>query len=109
MSCVFCDLIKSRKDWVYETERSCCFPDIMPASDIHLLIVPKIHIESLSCVDQENSSYITDIFEAIPKIARKFDMKSYRLVSNTGPLAGQSVNHIHFHILGGRSFAWPPG
>ena len=109
MSCIFCDLINSRKDWVYESEKCCCFDDINPVADVHLLIIPKMHIESLSLIDEENSSYITDIFESIPKIIKKFNMESYRLVSNTGSLAGQSVKHLHFHIMGGRSFAWPPG
>ena len=109
MSCVFCDLIKSNKQWVFESDKCCCFPDISPVADVHLLIVPKIHIESLTFVTSETSSFISDIFESIPIIVKKFNMDSYRLVANTGALAGQSVKHIHFHILGGREFAWPPG
>lgn len=101
MSCVFCDLLKSKKDWVYETDKCACFYDINPRAPIHLLIIPKIHIESLSEVNSENISYIDNIFLNVPEIVRKVGLKSYRLVSNTGIEATQSVFHLHFHILGG--------
>lgn len=109
MKCIFCDMLKSKKDWIYESDKCCCFEDINPVADVHYLIIPKIHIESLSEINDENSIYVSDIFESLSKIVRDRKISSYRLVSNTGELAGQSVHHLHFHILGGRAFAWPPG
>ena len=101
MSCVFCDLLKSKKDWVYETNKCCCFKDINPRAPVHLLIIPKLHIESLLEVNRENVPYVEDIFLNIPDIVKKLGLKSYRLVSNTGIEATQSVFHLHFHIMGG--------
>ena len=111
MSCIFCEISKGndKKNWIFETDKCCCFPDINPVSPVHLLIIPRIHIESLTQVRGENIDYIKDIYINIPRIIKKTGLKSYRLISNTGENAGQSVKHLHFHILGGREFGWPPG
>ena len=101
MSCIFCNLLKSKTDWIYETDKCCCFEDINPRAPVHLLVIPKIHIESLSEVNLENIPYIEDIFLNIPNIVKKVGLKSYRLVSNTGIEATQTVFHLHFHIMGG--------
>ena len=111
MSCIFCNIVsgKDKKNWVFETEKCCCFPDIDPRAPVHLLLIPKIHISSLQNIKEDNVEFINDMFLSIPKIAEKLGIKSYRLVANTGKDAGQSVMHLHFHILGGRELGWPPG
>lgn len=111
MSCIFCNIVsgKDKKNWVFETEKCCCFPDINPGAPLHLLLIPKIHISSLQDLKEDNIEFINDMFLSIPKITEKLGIKSYRLVANTGKDAGQSVMHVHFHILGGRELGWPPG
>lgn len=111
MNCIFCDIAsgEDKKNWVFETEKCCCFPDINPEAPLHLLLIPKIHISSLQDLKEDNIEFINDMFLSIPKITEKLGIKSYRLVANTGKDAGQSVMHLHFHILGGRELGWPPG
>ena len=105
MDCIFCKIalgeIPSKK--VYEDEKILAFHDINPEAPIHVLVIPKTHIPSMDGVTPENSAYITHIFEKIPEIARMAGAKNgYRLVSNCGPDAAQSVPHLHFHILAGK-------
>ena len=111
--CLFCKIANKEipSDAVFENEDVFAFNDINPESPVHILVVPKIHISSLNDVNKENSKYISRIFEVIPEIARKagIDESGYRIVSNCGKDAMQTVNHIHFHILGKRSLQWPPG
>lgn len=113
MNCIFCNIANqdnnNKKNWVFETENCCCFPDIDPKAPVHLLLIPKIHITSLQDIKNNNIEFINDMFLSIPKITEKLGLKSYRLISNIGESAGQSVMHLHFHILGGRKFDWPPG
>ena len=111
MSCIFCNIVsgKDKKNWVFETEKCCCFPDIDPKAPVHLLLIPKIHISSLQDLKEDNIEFINDMFLSIHKITEKLGINSYRLVANTGKDAGQSVMHVHFHILGGRELGWPPG
>ncbi len=104
MDCIFCKIvageIPSKK--VYEDEKILAFHDINPEAPIHVLVIPKTHIPSMDGVTAENSSYVTHIFEKIPAIARMAGAENgYRVVSNCGPDAAQSVPHLHFHILGG--------
>ncbi len=111
--CLFCKIANKEipSDAVFENEDVFAFNDINPEAPVHILVVPKIHITSLNDVSEENSKYISRIFEVIPEIARKtgIDKSGYRIVSNCGKDAMQTVNHIHFHILGKRSLQWPPG
>ena len=105
MNCLFCKIaageIPSTK--VYEDETVLAFRDIHPMAPTHILVIPKIHIPSVDGVTAENSAVVAHIFEVIPAIAAKENLVSgYRGVSNCGPDAGQSVPHLHFHILGGR-------
>jgi histidine triad (HIT) family protein len=111
MDCVFCQIIqkKIKSKIIFEDDMTLGFKDSNPAAPFHFLIVPKKHIASINEINEFNSSVLAKIFENIPKIAAKFSLKSYRLVNNTGAEAGQSVMHLHFHILGGRNLAWPPG
>lgn len=105
MDCLFCKIINeeipSKK--VYDDEYCYAFHDIGPQAPIHVLVVPKIHIESADCVNSENSVYVARIFEAIPRIANALGLENgYRVVTNCGEDGCQSVKHLHFHILGGK-------
>lgn len=105
MDCLFCEIIKGNipSAKVYEDERCCAFRDINPQAPTHVLVVPKKHIASMDEVNAENSAYVSAIFEAIPKIAAAEGLSNgYRVISNCGEDGCQSVNHLHFHILGGR-------
>ena len=106
--CLFCKIIggviPSTK--VYEDETVFAFRDIAPQAPTHILVVPKAHLDSCDAVTAENSAVIAHIFEVIPVIARAEGLeKGYRVVSNCGSDAGQTVKHLHFHILGGRELA----
>lgn len=109
--CLFCKIaageIPSSK--VYEDEKCLAFHDIDPQAPTHFLVIPKAHIGSVSEVTADNSGVVAHIFEVIAKLAKEQDLESYRVVSNIGEQAGQSVNHLHFHVLGGRDMTWPPG
>ena len=105
MDCLFCKIvagdIPSTK--VYEDEKVLAFRDIAPMAPTHILVIPKIHIGSVAEISAENSDVVAHIFEVIPKIAEAEGLvNGYRVVSNCGEDAGQTVKHLHFHILGGR-------
>ena len=109
--CLFCKIaareIPSNK--VYEDEVCYAFHDIAPQAPTHFLVIPKAHIGSVSEVTPENAPAIAHIFQVITRTARELGLDSYRVVSNIGAQAGQSVPHLHFHVLGGRDMTWPPG
>ena len=94
---------------VYEDEQCFAFYDIDPQAPTHFLVIPKAHIASAAEVTAENSGVVAHIFEVIAKVARELGLDSYRIVSNIGEQAGQSVKHLHFHVLSGRDMTWPPG
>jgi len=98
-------------DSVYEDEDIIVFKDINPVAPIHLLAIPRKHISSIMEIDKFEDRIIAGIFKIISKLAKemKIDEDGFRVVTNTGDGAGQSVKHLHFHILGGRKFTWPPG
>ena len=105
MDCLFCKIaageIPSTK--VYEDEQVLAFRDIAPQAPTHILVIPKMHIPSVAGITADNSAVVAHIFEVIPQIAAAEGLAGgYRVVSNCGPDAGQTVNHLHFHILGGR-------
>ena len=104
--CLFCKIaageIPSTK--VYEDETILAFRDIAPMAPTHILVIPKTHIPSVSGINAENSGIVAHIFEVIPQIAEKEGLANgYRVVSNCGPDAGQTVPHLHFPILGGKT------
>ena len=106
--CLFCKIvagvIPSTK--VYEDDTVFAFRDIAPQAPTHVLIVPKAHIPSMDGVTAENSAVVAHIFEVIPQIAKAEGLENgYRVVSNCGSDAGQTVHHLHFHILGGKTLA----
>jgi histidine triad (HIT) family protein len=109
--CIFCKIangeIPSNK--VYETDKVVAFYDLEPQAPSHILIIPKQHIACAADIDSSNSAVMADIFEAASAIAKELSIDSFRLVNNCGEKAGQSVMHLHFHMLSGRDFAWPPG
>jgi histidine triad (HIT) family protein len=110
--CLFCRIIRgeipSKK--VYEDDRVYAFEDINPQAPTHFLIVPKEHIPGLDEAMPDHAEIIGYLHLAAAKLAEKRNLKNgYRTVLNVGPDAGQSVFHIHLHLLGGRNMAWPPG
>ena len=109
--CLFCNIaagkIPSKK--VYEDEICYAFHDIAPQAPTHFLVIPKAHIASVSDVTEENSAAVGHIFAVIARLAKEMGLESYRVVSNIGEQAGQSVPHLHFHVLSGRDMTWPPG
>lgn len=105
MFCLFCSIINGEipSSKVYEDEYCFAFRDINPQAPVHILVVPKTHIESVDEINCENSACVARIFEAFPKIAKAVGLENgYRVISNCGEDACQSVKHLHFHILGGR-------
>lgn len=112
MDCLFCKIIKGEipSTKIFENEYVYAFADIDPQAPFHAIIVPKIHIKSANEITAENSLYIAKIFEAAVLIAKQQNLDNgYRIVNNCGQDGGQTVGHIHFHLLGGRLLAWPPG
>ena len=104
MDCLFCSIIKGEipSTKVFENEWVYAFKDINPMAPVHFLAVPKVHISGADGITADNSSCVAKIFEAIPEIARISGLKNgYRVITNCGPDACQSVPHLHFHILGG--------
>lgn len=105
MDCIFCRIIAGEipSSKVYEDERCYAFRDINPQTPVHILVVPKAHIASADEITAENSAYVAAIFEAIPKIAAAEGLSNgYRVITNCGDDACQTVKHLHFHIMGGR-------
>ncbi len=104
--CVFCKIIKREipSDIVYEDDRVIAFKDVNPAAPIHILVVPKKHIENLLQVSEEDGDIISYIYKVINKIAidNNFAQNGFRVIANCGKDSGQEVMHIHFHVLGGR-------
>ena len=105
MSCLFCRIIAgeipSKK--VYEDDYVYAFYDIAPMAPVHVLLIPKQHMDSADAVIAENSVYVAKIFEAIPKVAAELNLENgYRVITNCGEDGCQSVKHLHFHLLGGK-------
>ena len=105
MDCIFCRIIAGEipSNKVYEDEYCYAFYDINPQTPVHILVIPKLHIASADGVNSENSIYVSKIFEAIPKIAADAGLANgYRVITNCGDDACQTVKHLHFHVMGGR-------
>ena len=109
--CLFCKIangeIPSNK--VYEDAVCLAFRDIDPQAPTHFLVIPKAHIASCAQVNEDNAALVGHMFTVIAKVAKEQGLDSYRVVSNCGEQVGQSVPHLHFHVLGGRDMTWPPG
>ncbi|MEX0937310.1 MAG: histidine triad nucleotide-binding protein [Pirellulales bacterium] len=96
-------------DIVYEDDRCLAFKDVSPQAPTHVLIIPKKEIASVADLDDEDAALIGHLWIVIRNVARQLGVKSYRVVVNCGHEAGQSVDHLHYHLLGGRAMKWPPG
>ena len=110
-TCLFCKIIKGEipSNKVYEDNLCYAFYDIDPQAPTHFLVIPKAHIASVAEINKLNSAIVGHIFEVISKITKELGIESYRVVSNCGEQAGQTVFHLHFHVLSGRDMTWPPG
>ncbi len=112
-TCLFCRIIERRAPAkiVYEDEQVVAIEDIHPQAPVHLLVLPREHLASLREASAENEALLGRLLTVAAQLARErqLDSKGYRTVINTGSLAGQSVFHVHVHVLGGRAFQWPPG
>lgn len=111
--CLFCSIAKGETDTelVYEDEKVVAFQDIKPQAPVHLLLVPKKHISTLTELQGEDYELISHIYKVANNLAEKYDIaeNGFRVVSNCKEQGGQTVLHIHFHLLGGRNLQWPPG
>ena len=111
--CLFCKIadgrIPSRK--AYEDDEVLAFYDIDPQAPVHVLVIPKRHIQSADALTEADAKTLTAMFAAAKRVAHELGVteSGYRLVTNIGEAAGQSVPHLHLHLLGGRSLQWPPG
>ncbi|MCH3971590.1 MAG: histidine triad nucleotide-binding protein [Oscillospiraceae bacterium] len=112
MDCVFCKIASGEipSTRVYEDDLCVAFKDLEPQAPVHLLIIPREHIASAAEITPANSAIVAHIFEVAAKLAKENHLDGgWRIVSNVGEDGGQSVKHLHFHLLGGRAMAWPPG
>jgi len=113
-TCLFCKIADKKipAKMVYEDDSVFAIEDINPKAPVHLLVIPKRHIESLATLNQENETIIGQLghlLSIVSIMARKMGLPDFRTVINSGAGAGQSVFHLHIHLLGGRLFQWPPG
>ena len=110
-NCLFCKIaageIPSKK--IYEDDQCLGFYDIDPQAPTHFLVIPKKHISSVLETSEEDEALIGHIFKVISQVSKEHGLKSVRVVSNAGDQAGQTVPHLHFHVLSGRDMTWPPG
>ncbi len=109
--CIFCSIASGEipSACVYSDDSIYAFMDIDPKAPIHFLVIPRKHISSCATVENEDSAIVGHIFEIIAKLASEMKLNGFRVVSNCGESAGQSVPHLHFHVLSGRDMTWPPG
>lgn len=108
-NCIFCKIAGGEipKEFLFEDDRVVAFKDLHPQAPVHILVIPREHYHSIKEIRDE--ALVGHMFTAAKKAAEKLAVTDYRLVINTGPQAGQSVFHLHLHLLGGRFMAWPPG
>ncbi|NDF17153.1 MAG: histidine triad nucleotide-binding protein [Verrucomicrobia bacterium] len=102
---------EAQADILYEDEHVLAFPDIAPQAPVHILLIPKRHHARHAAVPPEHHSVFSHLFAAAQKVARqlRLEKNGYRLVMNNGPDGGETVPHLHLHLLGGRPLSWPPG
>jgi histidine triad (HIT) family protein len=112
MSCLFCQIVDGSipSTAVYQDEQCYAFADIHPQAPVHVLIVPRVHIASLAQTGPEDAALLGHLTVVAAEIARDKGLSAgYRVVVNTGSDGGQTVGHLHLHVLGGRGLTWPPG
>jgi histidine triad (HIT) family protein len=108
--CLFCSIAAGEipADVIVETDEVVAFNDINPAAPTHVLVIPKRHVASAAELETDDAPLLGALFDVAAQVGRTID-GGWRLVTNVGPDAGQSVFHLHFHVLGGRPLGWPPG
>jgi diadenosine tetraphosphate (Ap4A) HIT family hydrolase len=111
MNCLFCKIIKGEipAKKVFENDRFCVIEDIHPQAPVHLLILPKKHLATLLEIEAIDHELVGSAFTVANNLAKEKNLTGFRIVVNCGESAGQSVFHIHFHLVGGRPMNWPPG
>lgn len=113
MDCLFCKIVNKEidSDIIYEDDKVVAFNDINPQAPIHVLIVPRIHIDTINDVTEEHNELLGHIINTSKQLAKEIgiDESGYRILFNCNRGAGQAVFHIHLHLLGGRQMTWPPG
>lgn len=111
--CIFCKITKNEipSEKIFEDDKVIAFKDISPCAPVHILIIPKEHIDSVNELNDDNKNVIGHIFMVAKNIANNLGISEngYRIVNNCGKDGGQTVNHLHFHLVGGRNLNWPPG
>ena len=110
--CLFCKIVSGEIPTakVYEDDKVVAFRDISPKAPVHVLIIPKKHVESVAVLDEDDFDVVGHIFRVAKKLSVEFELEEgFRIVANTGPDGGQTVYHLHFHLMGGRAMGWPPG
>ncbi|MFL5626472.1 MAG: histidine triad nucleotide-binding protein [Ktedonobacteraceae bacterium] len=112
-NCLFCKIAEGQipSKIVYQDEDVVAFEDVNPQAPHHILLIPRRHISSIAELTAEDGPILALLFTVANRLANKLGLaeRGYRIVTNVGPDAGQSVFHVHFHLLGGRKFSWPPG
>ena len=109
--CLFCRIAAGEipSDRVLEDDEIIAFRDISPRAPTHVLVIPRRHVADLQSLTDADADLAAALFRGVREVARKAGLRSYRVVSNVGAEAGQSVDHLHLHVLGGRPMSWPPG
>lgn len=112
-NCIFCKIVAKEipSEIIYEDDNMIAFKDIEPAGPTHILFIPKKHIKSLDSVADEDKLLIGEMLIKIKKVAKDLGLnkEGYRVINNCGAFGGQTVDHLHFHLIGGRQMQWPPG
>ena len=111
-NCIFCKIVNKEipSDIIYEDDTILAFKDLSPQAPVHILFIPKNHIENIDSLTESDNELIGHIFSTIGLLSNELGLEEgYRVVVNNGSRGGQTVGHLHFHVLGGRSLQWPPG
>ena len=112
MDCVFCKIVQGAipAEKAYEDNKVLVFSDLNPQAPVHLLAIPKVHIKNAAQIDEQNADMIAHLFAVIAQLAVTMGLDDgFRVVTNCGKDGGQTVDHLHFHLLAGRTLGWPPG
>jgi histidine triad (HIT) family protein len=109
--CLFCKIVADEipSTRVLENEAVIVFRDVNPKAPTHVLAIPRRHLDSVADLNDADGDLLAALFAAMRQVAQELGLRGYRIVSNVGAEAGQSVFHLHFHLMGGRSMSWPPG
>jgi histidine triad (HIT) family protein len=113
VECLFCKIVQKEipSEFIYEDDKIVAFKDIDPQAPTHVLIIPKMHYDSIMDVPEHQLEIVSHIHNVAKKLAKDIgiDKRGFRIVNNCGEEGGQSVQHLHYHLLGGRQLTWPPG